>query len=358
MKNKRFLAVAALLVASFLMPALAGATALNQAGLRLGRLVVSAGSGGANDGNDLLVTVKFNTTPTSVGKVVVTFPSSFTLTTGTVTPTTSGFPATPGSITALPGTLSAAVSNTTHTITVTGMTSASLTNSTLYGFDIPAGSITNPSSAGQYNTTLASQTAGGGALDSSTAPVSIVDGSTQYDQVVVHASVAPNFSFSLTGNSDTVPTVDPSAAQTSSGVTMNVSTNSPLGYTAYVKSANGGLVSATASHTISSGTFDATPDDQSGSTSDYTFVPTSGTLCLTSCNGSVAYDGEYAGLTAGPGGTSGGAFNGTNFASFVSRSGYTGGDGFVLQERVSVDATVPYANDYTDTLTVVAAGNF
>jgi len=48
--------------------------------------------------------------------------------------------------------------------------------------------------------------------------------------------VAANFSFALSANSDTIPKIDPSAPQTSAGVTMTVSTNSPLGYTAYVKS--------------------------------------------------------------------------------------------------------------------------
>jgi hypothetical protein len=353
-KNKRFAVVATLLMGSLLLPAFAGATALNQAGLRLGRLVVSAGSGGSGDGNDLLVTVKFNTTPTTVSKVKLTFPSSFTLADGSPTPTTSNLPDTPASITALPGTLASTVTNASHTILVTGLTSASLTNTTLYGFNIPAGSITNPSSSGQYNVAVESEDSGGAAIDSTTVPVSIVDGSTQYDQVTVTASVAPNFSFSLGANADTVPQADPTAAQTSSGVSMLISTNSPLGYTAYVKSANGGLVSATASHTISTGTFDASPDSLGSGVTDYTFVPSSGSLCTTSCSGSVAYDAEYNIAD----GTHGGAFNSTNFASFVARSGYSGGDNFTLKERVRVDATVPYANDYTDTLTIVAAGNF
>ncbi|HVW23302.1 MAG TPA: hypothetical protein VHB51_02380 [Candidatus Saccharimonadales bacterium] len=353
-KNKRFLAVAAILGTSLFMPALAGATSLNQAGLRLGRLLVSAGSGGAGDGNDLLVTVKFHTNPTSVAKLKLTFDSNFTLTDGTPTPTTTDFPDTPASITALPGTLASTVTDSSHTILVTGITSASLDNSTLFGFNIPAGSITNPSSAGQYSIDVESEDSGGAAIDSTTVPVSIVDGSAEYDQVTVNASVAPNFSFSLGANSDTVPTADPSAPQTSSGVNMLISTNSPLGYTAYVRSANGGLLSSSASHTIATGTFDGSPDSLGNGVTDYTFVPSSGSLCTTSCSGSVAYDGEYNVAD----GTHGGAFNGTNFASFVARSGYSGGDNFTLKERVRVDATVPYANDYSDILTIVAAGNF
>ena len=46
------------------------------------------------------------------------------------------------------------------------------------------------------------------------------------------------------------------------------------------------------------------------------------------------------------------------FASFVSRAGYTNLDTINLKERVAVTNTVAYANDYSDTLTIVAAGNY
>jgi hypothetical protein len=234
-----------------------------------------------------------------------------------------------------------------------------LNSTTLYGFDIPAGSITNPSTAGQYNPTVESDTSGSVTVDLSTAPVYITTGAGS-DQVTVNASVSPNFSFSLSGNSDTVPTVDPTGPKTSTGINMTISTNSPLGYTAYVKSKNGALTSATSGGSIPTGSFNGTPDalTPAGTITDYTFVPTSGALCTTSCSSSVSYDAEYAGLTAGGSGTTGGAFNSTNFSSFVSRAGYTGGDTILLQERVAVQSTVPYANDYTDTLTIVAAGNY
>jgi hypothetical protein len=173
---------------------------------------------------------------------------------------------------------------------------------------------------------------------------------------VVNASVAPNFSFSLSANADTVPKVDPTAIQTSTGVTMTVGTNSPLGYTAYVKSASGQLTSATNPGTpITTGTFGSgtAPMTMAPGTTDYGFAPSTGAAC-SQCTGSITYDAEYN-IT---GGTKAGAFNGTNFASFVSRSGYTNSDQILLQERVAVANTIGYANDYTDTLTIVAAGNF
>ncbi len=353
-QNKRYILAAASLLFSFLLPSIAGATQLTQAGLRLGRL-----GNGASSGNDLLVTFKLNTTPTSVAKIKVTFPTGFTITAGTPTVSTTGFPATPGSITAPPGTLTAAATSggagLGGDITVSGLTSASLSGSTLYGFVIPTGTITNPSTLGQYNTTTESQNSGGTPIDTTTTPIYITGATADKDKIAVSASVAPNFSFSLSTNTDTVPAADPSTIQTSAGVTMTVGTNSPLGYTAYVKSANAALLSAISSGTpIATGTFDATPEVFTAGTTKYGFVPSTGTAC-SSCTGSISYDAEYANNDS----THGGAFNAANsFASFVSRSGYTNADQITLKERVTVANTVGYANDYTDTLTIVAAGNF
>jgi hypothetical protein len=348
-KNKLYLLVAFALVFSFILPSVAGATQLNQASVRLGRLGISA-----TTGNDMLVTFKLNTTPTSVAKISVTLPTGFTVADGTPTVGTTGFPATPASITAPPGTLTAASTAATKTIVVSGLTSASLDGATLYGFTIPTGTITNPGTAGQYNISVESQDSGGSAIDTTTAPVFIYGAGSDADQVTVNASVAPNFSFSLSANSDTIPKVDPTTIQTSGGVTMTVGTNSPLGYTAYVKSSNNSLTSATTPSTpITGGTFDASPDSFSPGTTKYGLVPATGSACST-CTGSLSYDAEYVVAD----GTHAGAFNGTNFASFVSRSGYTDSDNVVLKERVAVANTIGYANDYTDTLTIVAAGNY
>jgi hypothetical protein len=354
-KQKQYLVVALFLLASFLLPAFASAAQLTQAGVRLGRLSPSA-----TTGNDVLVTFKLNTTPTSVAKISISFPSGFTLTAGTPTPVTTGFPNTPASIAVPPGTLTSVVTSSGAgaggTIVVSGLTSASLNNTSLYGFIIPSGSVQNPSTgATQYNLSVASQNSGGTPIDTTTTPVYITT-SSPADQVTVNASVAANFSFSLSANSDTVPPADPSAVQTSSGVTMTVGTNSALGYTAFVKSANGALTSATSPGTpINSGTFNGSPDALTplGTISKYTFVPSTGTACTT-CTGSITYDAEYNGIT----GTTGGSFNGTSFASFVSRNGYTNADAIILKERVAVTNTIGAANDYTDTLTIIAAGNF
>lgn len=350
LKQKRYLFSVAVLLLSFLMPSFAGATQLTQAGVRLGRLGISATAN-----NDVLVTFKLNTTPTSVAKIRVLFPVGFTITTGTPTIATTGFPNTPASITAPPGSLTAVATAGTKDIVVSGLTSASLSGSTLYGFIIPSGTVQNPGSAGQYNPSVISENAGSTPLDTTLTPTYIYGASPNQDQITVNASVAPNFTFSLSANSDTVPTVDSTTVQTSPGVNMIVATNSPLGYTAYVKSGSAtGLTSATSPSTpIATGTFDGSPDSVTAGTNKYTFVPSTGAAASQS-TGVLTYDGEYNGITA----STGGSFNGTSFASFVSRNGSTSGDTISLKERVAVSTTIGYANDYTDTLTVVAAGNY
>ncbi len=354
-KDLRFIAAIALLIVALLIPAIANAAQLNQTSVRLGRLGTNATAG-----NDMLVTFKLNTAPTTVEKISITFPSGFAIADDTPTVGTTGFPATPASITATPGTLTAVSDSTTRTIVVSGLTSGSLNNTSLYGFTIPTGVITNPGTEGQYELSVESQTSGATAVDTTVNPIYITGSSDDEDQIGVTASVAPSFTFELSANSDVIPNVDPSTTETSPGVTMSVSTNSPLGYTAYVKSANAALESATSPGTpIANGTFDGTPDTATPGTTKYGFAPTTGTSCVV-CTGSLAYNAEYSAGAGAPiaSGTGAGAFNGTSFASFVSRSGYTDGDDVNLRERVSVANTVGYANDYTDTLTIVAAGNY
>jgi hypothetical protein len=351
--KKRYVAVVVLLVVTLLQPAFASASALTQASVRLGRLGISASTS-----NDALTTFKLNTTPTSVAKIILTFPTGFNLTGTTTTPTTGNYPNTPAGITAPPGTLTGAISsggtNAGGTITISGLTSASLTSTTLYGVDIPTGVITNPATAGQYVITVASANSSSTVIDTTNVATYIYGSAANQDQVSVSASVAATFSFSLSANTDTVPKIDPTAIQTSAGVSMVVATNSALGYTAYVKSANGALISATNPGTpISTGTFDGTPDALSPGTTKYGFVPTTGTAC-TSCTGTLTYDGEYN-VTDG---THAGSFNGTSFASFEERNGYTNGDTVILKERAAVSSTVVPASDYSDTLTIVVAGNF
>jgi hypothetical protein len=350
---------ALLLVAGLMLPVISDAASLNQAGVRLGRL-------GITGSPDMLLTFKLNTTPTSVSRVNVVFPSGFTVTTGTPTPTGVTDSTNNPNTTAPPGTLTGAATAGTRNIMVSGLTSASLNSTALYGISIPAGSITNPGTAGQYNAIVCVGGASLGAdcasnvIDQTTVPVYIFGTGSNADQINVTATVATNFSFQLSGTNcgsgactDTL-SLDSTAIGTSSGINMIVGTNSPLGYTAYVKSGAAQLASTARPGTpIANGTFGGGPDTVTAGSTKYGFVPSTGTAC-SSCSGSLTYDTEYNGLT----GSQAGAFNGTNFASFAERNGYTNADTVSLKVRAAVANTVIASGDYTDTLTIVAAGNF
>jgi hypothetical protein len=373
LKNKRRLLAAASLVFSLLLPSLAAQAAqLNQGSISLSRLAASATP------SSIYVTIKFNTTA-GVVKAALCFPNTksdgtgtgFTVTNGTPTVVTTGAPNTPSGTTALPGTLTAASGNAAAagtiaacpsgaagSIIISGITAPN--NTSLYEFTVNTPNVTNPTVVSQYNTSLASLTTTPTVVDTDTTPTYITTASNG-DQVTVTGTVSPNFTFSLSSATDVIPAVDTTTISTSNGpagnnpVFMTVATNSPLGYTAYVKSQNNQLTSTLHPGTpITTGTFDGTPDTITAGTTRYGFVPSTGTACST-CIGVPAYDSEYAVAD----GTHAGSFAASGaFASFVSHANYTSGDQIYLKERDAVSAAVAQSNDYTDVLTIVAAGNF
>lgn len=360
MKGKRFLFAAAALLFSLLLPDLANAAPLKQAGLEIDRLAASAVPG------SLFVSIKFNTTA-GVSKVALCFATGFTVSAGTPTVSTASLPNTP-STTALPGTLTAASASGTSTACPTGAGSVvvsgvgAVNNTTLYGFYVTTPNVTNPSSANQYNNYVSSLNGSSTPIDTTTTPTYIT--SSTGDQVTVTAAVAPSFSFSLSSTADDFSSTpaDPNTTVDSNGVTMSVGTNSPLGYTAYVKSQNGQLQSSAHPGTpITTGTYNAAADTITHPTSTlYGFIPTTGAPATTA-TGSLVYDDEYSDGAGGyiTAANKAGSFNTTNYASFVSRQGgYTSGDSITLKERVAVNSAIQASNDYSDVLTIVAAGNF
>jgi hypothetical protein len=351
LKRKRFLVPVLLLVFSLLAPAFVNAAQLSQAAVRLDRL-------GISDTGGMGVSFKLPNSVGAGGKIQVCFPPAFTITAGALTASTATLPNTPA-VTPMPATLTAtgaASGGACGGGTITITSSGTMSTGTLYGVAVTGTPIQNPSSGGtSYSLTVTSQNSGGTNFDSTTLTEFITSTSTG-DQVGVTASVAATFSFNLGATADTITGIDDTAIKTSGGVIMTVSTNAPLGYTAYVRSSGGNLHSPTSGGTIPTGTFDGTPDalTAGGATSEYGFVPTNSLVCNTSCGGTLTYDPEYNIVD----GSHAGAFNTTNFASFVSRSGYTVSDAIKLQERVAINKSIPPASDYGDTLTIVAAGNF
>ena len=285
-------------------------------------------------------TLQITLVPTSVGseaKILINFGSA-TLSAGQ-SATTASIPA--GTV-GLPGTLTAVGSGTS--IVVSGVTD--LTVGTTYAFNLTVG-VTNPT-AGTVTDTLMTRTSGDATIDSASVQARYISD----DQVVITANVPPTFNFIFSGNTDAFTSdLGVSAVSLTRGIGISVSTNAARGWTGWIKSSNISLSSVTTGETIpTSGTVDGATSTCSGGTDCYVLSVgvTSGTG-----SGSLSADPEYA----GNGTTTGGTFS-TTYQPFASRTGKTSGDVIWFKALSSIIATKAAGADYTDTWTIVGAGNF
>ncbi len=317
----------------------AGAAGLTQAYVRLDRLTASIATGG-------MVCAK-STTASVETTVKVTFPTGFTTvdTPANWTVTTTNIPADATAWIGI-GTASAA---TGQDVT---FPSGDMVVGTLYCFNFTGTStLTNAGAANDLAGTLTTQLAGPTTIDSSSFALSTITN----DQIVVSATVPATFSFVLSGNTDSIGTLSTTTAS-SSGRTVTIATNAAAGWVAWVKSANAALNSASTGASIATaGTVNNAPSDLAALTGyvlDVDITTDSGTGTGTVSQASD-YGAEYAGTNA----TSGGTLS-TTFQPIAAASGTTDGDVLTLIERAKISAVQAAAVDYTDTLTVVAAGRF
>jgi hypothetical protein len=324
------------LVFPFFFSRTAEAAGLQQVWLRLDRLAASATTGGT-------VCAKTAVANVTESNVVVTFPSGFTVN-GTASNWTTSTTDLPSGATAWLG-IGTATNVTSQAVT---FPSSDLNTNTLYCFNFTGTStLTNHATpANSYTGTVAS----GG--NSSTFALSIISN----DAIVVTATVPSTFTFSLSANADTFASPLSTTAQLSNGVTATIITNASSGWVTWVKSLNAALNSASTGATIATtgmvnDTVDALTSSTYGYLLDVTFTD-SGNGTGTVSQG-AGYGQEYDGNSSNSGGTLS-----TSFQPVASSSGTTDGDTVVLKELARVTAYQPAASDYTDTLTVVAAGRF
>jgi len=277
------------------------------------------------------------------GKVIVTFPAGFTVglsatwATGTATTTW------PTGAIAWP-TIQATGTASGQIVT---FTSGDLTSSSqLYCFNwINTTSLSNASAANNMIGYLETQTSGSATIDKSAIAFSTITA----DTISITGSVDPTFSFSLPTNTDNfTSSLTNGATATTTGSTATIITNARNGWTAWVKSANAGLISASpgASTITSPGTYDGTPTTLSSGTTGYVLkVATTGA----SANPAAEY--------TSPGADQGGTLA-TTYQIAATGTAATASDTATFTERARVSATQPPATDYTDTLTVIAAGQF
>lgn len=334
------------ILCQFLFPFLqsANAASLTDTYIRLDRMRVST-----SDINTLVVlTVPAGNTGTE-DRVTVTFPSSTYFTIGGA-PTVSAAGC-PAGTTALPGTLAAASSG--QAVTVTGVTN--LTASTSYCFFISTGVSTTATPI--PNSPVS---AGVATVETKSDAVTVVDSTSvglktiSDDRVVVNATVPPYLQFALSGNSDTLTLDQASIVASATPRTVTISTNGAKGWLAWVKSTNAGLLSLAASKTITStGSINGTPTTLSAGSEDFALDTNLTTDSATAGTGTVSLNGEYNGSGSNQGGTLT-----TGYNVIATANGPTDGDVLTLVFRSTISALTPAANDYTDTVIVVGAGNF
>jgi hypothetical protein len=294
----------------------------------------------------------------SVAKVTIAFPSSFVVsgantswsddTTATNIPTGStAWPVTGASLTVDSATTAA-------TFLVGDLTS----NANTYCFHFTS-NATGSTTGSSGNNLLGSVILYKSNINSSTVvetmnyATAITSGANS-EQIGVTASVSASFSFALSGGAtgQTLPLGALNSATTVTTpyrVTATISTNAHNGFLAWVKGLNAdGLHSTTAGGTgITSPASYPTVSDLA-STTGYGIFGVTGTNAPT-----IA-----AGYNTGDAGTQVGFVDSTQFQQLASKTGQQSGTTFTIGARAKPLATQTAANDYADTLTVVASGSF
>lgn len=325
------------LLSPFFVPSKANAT-ITESFVRFDRLA----TGSAISGTACLKT----TTVGTEGGVIIDFPSGWTVsaTPGNWTVSTTNLPVDPSdnatTATAWPSIATATV--------VTGLSvrfpSGDLTSGTFYCFNF-AGASSTIGAAGNDQTGALKTQGGSPFVDNSTYATSIVAAGA--DQIAVTASVSATMTFALGSNTAALGTITSSSVTTATGITETVSTNAHNGWMSWVKSANAALHSTivgVGGDIASPGTFNGIPEDLSAQAG---YV-----LGVTAGSGTPTVNTEYVN-----GANTGGHLD-TQYRQIGYNTAVASGNVLNLFVKAKASPTTPAANDYADTLTVVAAGNF
>ncbi len=300
-------------------------------------------------GSAISGTACLKSTLTTQTNVVIVFPVGWTIssTASNWTVSTTSLPTDPvggGAATAWPG-INTASSVSGLSVVFPG---TALTAGTFYCFNF-AGASSTVGTAGNDKTGQLKTQGGSPYTDSVDYSTSVV--AAAGEQVTVSASVSATMTFSLSGNSIALGTL--SSGTTSSGsVVESIITNARNGWTSWIKGTNGtttvgALHSAAANADISAPA--AWPTVSTLSSSGGYVVDVDSTAGSPTIN--TAYDGN----TTDKGGAST-----TLFREIATKTSPT----TVTQDQVTINARARAASnqaagsDYTDTLTVTAAGSF
>ncbi len=336
-------------LAVFIYPAKVEAGTFSQTYVRLDRVKAAA-----TNVSGLVCAQTPSSDSGTEGKVLVTFPTGFTL--GIATTFDSSITNLPSGATAWPS-ISAKASDVTGQVVT--FTSADLTaTSTLYCFRWSGtGSVQNPSAANNLSGSIATQTGASVAVDSGNYAVSVIAD----DQISVTATVPLIFTLALSDVSMPLGSLSTSTVTSSTSRTLSIGTNAAAGWIAWVKGANGSSTVGSLHSTVANADISApdscannTPTDLTSTTGYVLDVDITtdggGTGTITQASN---FGAEYAGSNS----TSGGSVC-TDLQPIAASNGTTDGDLLTLTARAKVTATQAAASDYADTLTVIATGRF
>jgi hypothetical protein len=280
-------------------------------------------------------------------KVVLNFPTGFTPGTAAnftiTTAPTAGWPTTG---TTAPwigiGTTAMTVSGTAVTIASGNLTSTA----PWYCFNFTSGGGTTGSAGANQIGSIQTQTGASAEIDSNNYATALISN----DQVVITGTVNPTFSFSLSANTATFASITNSTvANVVTAPTATLTTNARNGWWSWVKDANSGTLNSAAT-----GSNIPTPGAVG---SNYNLSGMGGTgafglgVTTTNTRQSSEYDGStFAGSGAGT--------LSNSYRVAASYTAATSSEVITLLPRAIVSTTQAPANDYTDTITIIAAGSF
>ncbi len=313
--------------------------AVTEAFVRFDRLATGAAISG---------TACLKSTLTTQTNVVIVFPQGWTIsgTTANWTVTTTNLPTDPvggAAATAWPG-IGTAISVTGLNVVFPG---TALVAATFYCFNF-AGASSTVGAAGNDKTGQLKTQGGAPYTDSVDYATSVV--ASGADQITVTASVSATMTFSLSGTSIALGTLNSSTVVSGTGITQTVSTNARNGWTSWIKGTQGtttigALNSTAASANINAPAAYPTVSD-ANATPGYVIDVNTGT-------GTPTIATAYNGIDTNSGGAST-----TLFRQTATKTTPGAGDTVDIVARAKIATTQTAATDYTDTLTVVAAGSF
>jgi hypothetical protein len=333
------LAMVAMLVVSISQ---ASAASLNKAFLRVDRMKISTATTGT-------VCATPGTVASVEGKVLVTFPAGFTVSTTagnwTVNTTNLAWPTFSGYTTsAWPG-IGTATTAVGQVVTFPSSDLSSATTIYCFNWTNTAALTTPVGASGSLSGSIATQTAASAAIDSSNFSTAAVND----DQIAVSASVPQTFSFALSGNGDNLGTLATGSVSVSPTPRFaTVSTNAKNGWNVWASDASPtGLTSTSAGYTIASTAGNTT---LSAGTEGYNTGVTSSNG---TGSGTITVAPTFVGGLTGKGG---GLSN--VLQTLATSNGANSGATVTLTNNAAISNTTPSASDYADTITVVGAGLF